>query len=121
MGNFFQKNHAIRLFFSNVALGFVVFGLSIFLVRSRQHTIKYGYLVSDLEQKCFAHNQKISELDGAILSMVSRNKITENIEKNVWKVESKIVRVSKIDVQSYALAKNSRTGIAIAKNFSGTN
>jgi hypothetical protein len=119
--NIHKINYTTGLFLSGVVLGIVVFYLSISLVKSRQHALQDGYLISDLEQRCYSYNQKISELDKRILSMVSRSKITGTSKRETWKAGAKVVCVSKFDVQSYVLAKNGRANATVAKNFSRTN
>ncbi|MDR0715447.1 MAG: hypothetical protein LBF25_01545 [Puniceicoccales bacterium] len=109
------------LFLCVVALGLSIFCLALALVCSRQHIIKHGYSIGNLEHICFSYGKKISEVDRKILSMSTRSKIMERVEVGEWKLESAVVHVSKRDMQRHALITKRHVGLAVAKNFSRAN
>ncbi|MDR2720819.1 MAG: hypothetical protein LBB15_00830 [Puniceicoccales bacterium] len=108
-------------FLCTAILGLVLFCLSLALVRSRQHIMGRGYSIGNLEHICFSYEQKIAELDRAILAMGARSKIIERAEKGVWKPGSVAVHITRNDIQRYVLASGKHTDAVIAKNFSRAN
>ncbi|MDR2436053.1 MAG: hypothetical protein LBD33_01935 [Puniceicoccales bacterium] len=105
-----------------VVSGIIVFCLSLTLVSFRQHVMGHGYSIGNLEHTCFSYEQKIAELDREILSMSAQNKIIGRAENGTWKLRSAaVVRVSRNDVQRYALASGRHADAVVAKNFSRTN
>ncbi|MDR3273996.1 MAG: hypothetical protein LBS87_01520 [Puniceicoccales bacterium] len=116
-----RSNFAYHLFLCTVASGLFVFCLAVTMVSFRQHIMKYGYSIGNLEHACSSYGRKISELDRKILSMSARSKVMTHAAKGVWGTESVVVHVSKRDVRSYALNNRRRADVAVAKNFSRAN
>jgi cell division protein FtsL len=113
------KLNSNHLFLCMIVSGLVVFCLSLALVYFRQHIMRHGYSIGNLERACFSYEQKISELDREILSMGTRNKIIGRAERGTWKPRSAaVVHVSKNDIQRYALASGKHVDAVVAKNFS---
>ncbi len=98
-----------------IASGFVVFSLSILLIRSKQHVMQYGYNIGQLEASCVSYNTKIGELDKKILELSNFSNIS--VGNSSWTKTVNIRHIKKRDVQYFAFNKKLRNNQVVASNL----
>lgn len=111
-----SKNRIFYLIFFTMIWGLIMFCLSIFLVRSRQHIMQYGYKISQLEHSCSIYHSRIIELDRKILELSSNSNIVHHITKNCWCKNNEVIHIKKKDIQYFALTKRLKTNQVVAQN-----
>lgn len=94
-----------------VLFAITMFSLSIFLIRSRQMMILYGREISSLEKSIALYDTKISELNAEIIKLVSTDALMPKISReNLVKLnKSKIVKVSVVETNLYAMHRSNRS------------
>ena len=94
-----------------VLLAISMFFLSILLIKTRQMMILYGREISSLEKSIALYDTKISELNAEIIKLVSTDALMPKISReNLVKLnKSKIVKVSVVETNLYAMNRSNRS------------